>query len=117
MKPTYYAGAATERGLDLITWSFERSPPGPSGWFWQSSEDIEELTEGDRFTLLNVLHEEIGVVGVFCDWPATSAFYANCMGLKLRKKDTKPEPEPPTCQTISKFLLQMGWFVSLCLCN
>ena len=31
---------------------------------------------------LDVLANEVGVLGVFSDWPATVSFYANCMGLK-----------------------------------
>ena len=31
--------------------------------------------------LLDVLAREVGVLGVFSDWPATVTYYANCMGL------------------------------------
>ena len=31
---------------------------------------------------LDVLGDQVGVIGVFSDWPATVSFYANCMGLK-----------------------------------
>jgi glycerophosphoryl diester phosphodiesterase len=27
------------------------------------------------------LAKEVGVRGVFSDWPATTTYYANCMGL------------------------------------
>ena len=30
----------------------------------------------------DVLAREVGVQGIFSDWPATVTFYANCMGLK-----------------------------------
>ena len=33
------------------------------------------------FTILDALHKEAGVVGVFSDWPATTTYYANCMGI------------------------------------
>lgn len=32
--------------------------------------------------VLNVLHRDIGVLGVFTDWPATVTYYANCMAPK-----------------------------------
>jgi len=28
-----------------------------------------------------MLAQDVGVIGVFSDWPATTTFYANCMGL------------------------------------
>lgn len=30
----------------------------------------------------DVLAQEVGVLGVFPDWPATVTYYANCKGLK-----------------------------------
>jgi glycerophosphoryl diester phosphodiesterase len=84
MIPSHYAKAAQERGLDIITWTLERAGPGQSGFFWSSTDGIVDLSEGDRFTYLKVLHEDVGVLGVFSGWPATSTFYANCMDLKLR---------------------------------
>lgn len=32
--------------------------------------------------LLDMLAKQVGVIGVFSDWPATVTYYANCMGLK-----------------------------------
>ena len=37
--------------------------------------------DGDTFTVLDVLAKQVGVIGVFSDWPATTTFYANCMNL------------------------------------
>jgi len=31
---------------------------------------------------LHVLAKDVGVMGVFSDWPATTTFYANCMDLR-----------------------------------
>jgi glycerophosphoryl diester phosphodiesterase len=84
MVPSYYAYAAKERGLDIITWTLERAGPGLTGFYWSTTDGVVDLSEGDRFTYLNVLQEEIGILGIFSDWPATSTFYANCMDLKLR---------------------------------
>ena len=36
--------------------------------------------EGDVFQVLDVLAKQVGVLGVFSDWPATTSFYANCAG-------------------------------------
>jgi glycerophosphoryl diester phosphodiesterase len=32
--------------------------------------------------VLDVLAKQVGVIGVFSDWPATTTFYANCAGLR-----------------------------------
>lgn len=45
--------------------------------------DSAVKTEGDSaLQALHVLAKEVGVVGVFSDWPATTTFYANCMNLR-----------------------------------
>ena len=80
--PSVYAEEATAAGLGLITWTLERSGPldAGGGWYFQS---IEAATDNDGVTyeLLDVLAQDVGVVGVFSDWPATTTYYANCMGL------------------------------------
>ena len=37
--------------------------------------------DGDVFHLLHVLAHDVGVKGVFSDWPATTTYYANCFEL------------------------------------
>ena len=32
--------------------------------------------------VLDVLAQQVGILGIFSDWPATVTFYANCVGLK-----------------------------------
>ena len=43
-------------------------------------------TEGEsrslQLELIDVLAQDVGVLGVFSDWPATTTYYASCMGLK-----------------------------------
>ncbi|MBX2869082.1 MAG: hypothetical protein KTR18_10420 [Acidiferrobacterales bacterium] len=80
--PSVYAVEAKKAGLKIITWTLERSGliHTGGGWYYQSVADVID-NEGDVFELLNVLHEDVGVVGVFSDWPATTTFYANCFGL------------------------------------
>lgn len=82
-EPSAYAMAAKAAGLNLITWTLERSGPltNGGGWYYQTIADITD-NDGDALVLLDVLAKEVGVVGVFSDWPATTTYYANCMGLK-----------------------------------
>ena len=79
-----YAKNAKKAGLDIITWSLERSGVmalDKGGWYYQSvSAGIHH--EGDILEALHVLNKDVGIRGIFSDWPATTTFYANCMGLK-----------------------------------
>lgn len=81
--PSAYAREARKAGLKLIAWTLERSGPlhTGGGWYYQS---IREVTDNDGvvFELLHVLAQDVGVVGVFSDWPATVTYYASCMGLE-----------------------------------
>ncbi|MCK7611926.1 glycerophosphodiester phosphodiesterase family protein [Roseibium sediminicola] len=80
--PSPYAREAKAAGLYLITWTLERSGPLSSGggWYYQS---IGEAIDGDGRVLevVDVLAQQVGVKGIFSDWPATTSFYASCMGL------------------------------------
>ncbi|UJF22655.1 glycerophosphodiester phosphodiesterase [Shewanella sp. OMA3-2] len=79
--PSEYAKAAKAAGLKIIAWSLERSgqlSQGGGGWYYQSIADAID-NEGDTFELLDVLAKDVGVIGVFSDWPATVTYYANCI--------------------------------------
>ncbi|MDY8109087.1 glycerophosphodiester phosphodiesterase family protein [Fulvimarina sp. 2208YS6-2-32] len=78
--PSPYAEAAKAAGLDMIAWSLERSGPlaEGGGWYYQSINDVVS-SDGDMLNLLDVLANDIGVRGVFSDWPATTTFFANCL--------------------------------------
>ncbi len=86
--PSVYAREAKAAGLKLITWTLERSGPLATGggWYYQSISDITN-NDGDILQLLDVLAKDVGVIGVFSDWPATVTHYANCMGIGLRAGD------------------------------
>jgi glycerophosphoryl diester phosphodiesterase len=32
--------------------------------------------------VIDVLAREVGVLGIFSDWPAALTYYANCMGIR-----------------------------------
>ena len=38
-------------------------------------------TDSDMYLALDTLAQQVGVIGVFSDWPATVSYYASCMGL------------------------------------
>jgi glycerophosphoryl diester phosphodiesterase len=79
--PTAYARAARAAGLELVTWTLERpgTLEGNSRFYFSSIREALAV-EGDVFRVLDVLAQDVGVTGVFSDWPATTTFYANCMG-------------------------------------
>jgi len=78
-----YAVAAKDAGLNIIAWSFERSGSLNSGggWYYQSVSEVIS-SDGQMYEVLDVLAQEVGIAGMFSDWPATVSYYASCMGLK-----------------------------------
>jgi len=80
--PSLYAKEAKDAGLEIITWTLERSGPLKSGggWYYQTTTDAIN-NDGDTYELLDVLAQDVGIKGIFSDWPATVSFYANCKGL------------------------------------
>jgi glycerophosphoryl diester phosphodiesterase len=82
--PSAYARDARNAGLGIIAWTLERSgvlADGNNGFYYQSFDSAIK-TEGDMLRVLDVLARDVGVQGVFSDWPATTTFYANCAGLR-----------------------------------
>ncbi|WP_462163698.1 glycerophosphodiester phosphodiesterase family protein [Pseudoalteromonas xiamenensis] len=92
--PSNYAKAAKKAGLNIIAWSFERSAPlnTGGGWYYQSVNGMlggkNLITrDGDIYEVLDVLAQQVGVIGVFSDWAATTTYYANCRLAKNRNKN------------------------------
>jgi glycerophosphoryl diester phosphodiesterase len=91
--PSAYANAARNAGLDIITWTLERSGPlaNGGGYDYQTVNGLNQAVgstepgvinnDGDMLTVLDVLAREVGVIGIFSDWPGTVTYYANCMKL------------------------------------
>lgn len=77
--PSNYARAARAAGLDIATWTLERSGDlaGGGGYYYQSIRAAID-DDSDVYRVLQVLMEEVGVVGVFSDWPATVSRFVNC---------------------------------------
>lgn len=94
IKPSRYAKAARAAGLDIIAWSFERDGPlvNGGGFYYQTlnglnpnPESVEPAVinnDGDMYEVLHTLAKDVGILGIFSDWPATVSYYANCMNLK-----------------------------------
>lgn len=80
--PSEYAIKAKEAGLDIITWTLERSGTltDGGGWYYSTVNELIKQ-DSDMLVALDVLVKEVGVIGVFSDWPATTTFYANCMDM------------------------------------
>ena len=90
--PSQYAKDAKAAGLDIITWTLERSgriveevlptkgTAAPS-FYYQTTLDALH-NDGDLMTTLDVLAKQVGILGIFSDWSGTVSYYASCMGLK-----------------------------------
>jgi len=82
--PSVYAERAREAGLDIISWTSERSGRmaedvlnGSQGFYYSTTLDSLE-NDGDILRTIDVLAQDVGIIGLFSDWPATTTFYANC---------------------------------------
>jgi glycerophosphoryl diester phosphodiesterase len=82
--PSGYAVNARQAGLKIISWTTERSgridsgvPEGGSYYYQTTLDAIEN--DGDIMRTIDVLAKDVGIIGLFSDWPATTTFYANCM--------------------------------------
>ena len=85
IKPSRYAARAKEAGLDIISWTTERSGrivedvlEGDNTFYYQTTLDALN-NDGDILRTIDVLAQEVGIIGLFSDWPATTTFYANCL--------------------------------------
>ncbi len=90
--PSQYAKNAKAAGLDIITWTIERSgriveevlptkgTAAPS-FYYQTTLDALH-NDGDLMTTLDVLARQVGILGIFSDWSGTVSYYASCMRLK-----------------------------------
>jgi glycerophosphoryl diester phosphodiesterase len=78
--PSTYAKRAKKAGLKIITWTLERSGllKTGGGWYYQTIEEVID-NDGDMYEVLHVLAQDVGIIGIFSDWPATVTYYANCM--------------------------------------
>jgi glycerophosphoryl diester phosphodiesterase len=84
LAPSAYARNAKQAGLGIIAWSLERSgllANGKGGWYYQTVNPAMQR-ESDMLLAVDVLARDVGVMGIFSDWPATVTYYASCMGLK-----------------------------------
>lgn len=81
--PSTYAIAARSAGLEIITWTLERSGilKNGGGWYYQTITDVID-NDGDMMEILDVLAMDVGIIGIISDWPATVTYFGNCMGLK-----------------------------------
>jgi glycerophosphoryl diester phosphodiesterase len=84
--PSEYAELAKLAGLDIIAWSFERAGPIKNmvaegrQYYFQTTADVLD-NDSDMLAVLDVLARDVGILGIFSDWPATVTYYANCMKL------------------------------------
>jgi len=95
--PSQYARDAKELGFDIITWTLERSgvlADGNNGFYYQGI-DSAISREGDLMEVIDVLARDVGVSGIFSDWPAAVSFYAGCMKLPHGSKEDRERPFHP----------------------
>ena len=82
--PSDYALRAKDAGLDIISWTTERSGrireeviPANGAFYYDTTVDALG-NDGDILRQIDVLVQQVGIFVLFSDWPATTTFYANC---------------------------------------
>jgi glycerophosphoryl diester phosphodiesterase len=84
--PSAYAIGAKAAGLDIITWTIERSGPltrvAATKDYYYSSIALATSSDGQLYEILDVLARQVGIKGIFTDWSSTVTYYANCLGLE-----------------------------------
>lgn len=93
--PSAYAVGAKAAGLDIFTWTIERSGPlagvAATKDFYYASIASATRYDGQLYEILDVLARQVGIKAIFSDWSSTVTYYANCFGLSgPRATDYKP---------------------------
>jgi len=83
--PSAYAHRARQTGFALISWTVERSGrivedvlQAVDTFYYQTTLDALS-NDGDILRTIDVLAQDVGVIGLFSNWPATTTFYADCL--------------------------------------
>ncbi len=91
--PSGYGENARRAGLEIVTWTTERSGRivedvlvGGNDFYYRTTLDALE-NDGDILRTIHVLAQDVMVIGIFSDWPATTTFYANCFSTTLKRSD------------------------------
>jgi glycerophosphoryl diester phosphodiesterase len=84
--PSRYALEIRHAGFQIITWTFERADlrqgATVDGFYYYFDPQKRAIRkDSDMYEALDVLAKDVGIIGIFSDWPATVTYYANCMGL------------------------------------
>jgi glycerophosphoryl diester phosphodiesterase len=84
--PSQYAIDIKAAGFKIIAWSFERvdltkGAAGKGSYYQFDPQGKAIKKDSDMLKALDVLARQVGVDGLFSDWPGTVTYYANCMGL------------------------------------
>ncbi|ETN38304.1 uncharacterized protein HMPREF1541_06335 [Cyphellophora europaea CBS 101466] len=84
--PSSYALTAKQAGLDIVAWTAERSGPltdvrSSEDYYFSTFADAVH-TDGQFYELIDMLAQEVGIVGLFSDWSSSVSYYGSCMGLK-----------------------------------
>ena len=80
--PSRLATELKAAGINIVTWTLERSGPLATGGGWYYNSVTAAIdSDADYYNVLHALAQDVGITGIFSDWPATVTYYANCYGL------------------------------------
>lgn len=89
LRATTLAEGARAAGLEIVAWTAERSGRIRDGRVEGRPNDFylgpllpDLRDDGDVYRVIDALVHEVGIRALFSDWPATTTYYANCLGLE-----------------------------------
>lgn len=79
LEPSPYALFARQAGLALVSWTFENGDPmAQHNWMYANLSEYMR-NESQTLEVLHALATQVGIRGLFSDWPGTVTYYANCV--------------------------------------
>jgi hypothetical protein len=51
--------------------------------------------DSDMYLALDTLAQDVGILGIFSDWPATVSYYASCLGIRVGRSHDLREVRLP----------------------
>lgn len=78
LQPSDYARLAKQAGLEIITWTFEAGDPTDAANWLYFGLNPYMTSEAKQLEVLDALARDVGIKGIFSDWPGTVTYYAAC---------------------------------------
>mmetsp|Transcript_18575 Transcript_18575/g.30188 ORF Transcript_18575/g.30188 Transcript_18575/m.30188 type:complete len:581 (+) Transcript_18575:107-1849(+) len=73
------SSSSSSSASDLYSPQVQPAQIGPCGYYYDSVENAAVFSEPDVLLVLDVLFREVGIIGLFSDFPASVSTFVNCV--------------------------------------